>query len=181
MKTVFIGGSRSVSRLNPALRAKLNSVVRKNYRILIGDANGADKAVQQHLHKMRYQNVIVFCMGESRNNLGDWPTRYVRSDDATRGFAYYSRKDVMMADESDCGLMLWNGKSKGTLRNIHHLLQEDKTVLVYLNPKKKFYTLRRPNELRSFLAHHSPAWLRRLESDRSLAATISNNQPAFDF
>lgn len=181
MKTVFMGGSRSISRLNPALRAKLNAVLRKNYKIVIGDANGADKAVQKHLHDRRYPNVVVFSMGQSRNNLGNWPTKYVHSEDSTGGFEYYSKKDIRMADESDCGLMLWDGKSKGTLRNIHHLLQENKTVLVYLSPEKKFYSLTTPNELRSFLAHHSPAGLRRLESDTSFTSSTRSDQPVFDF
>jgi len=181
MKAVFIGGSRSISRLNPSLRAKLNSIIRKNYRILVGDANGADKAVQHHLQKMGYNNVVVFCMGETRNNLGNWPTRCIYTEDSREGFAYYSKKDMVMGDESDCGLMLWDGKSKGTLRNILHLLQEEKPVHLYLSPVREFYTLAAPNELRSFLAQHSPAWLRRLENDPVMSAAMGRKQAVFGF
>jgi len=180
MKTVFIAGSRSISRLNPTLRAKLSSVLRKKYRIVIGDANGADKAVQKHLQEMNYRNVVVFCMRECRNNLGGWPTRCISSDNVKGGFDYYSKKDERMARDSDCGLMLWDGKSRGTLRNIVQLLQADKTVLVYLGPEKKFYTLEGPTDLRTFLAGHVPAALRTLESE-SFVPSTSNTQPAFDF
>jgi len=46
---VFIGGSRAVSKLNVPLRARLDEFLRRGDTILIGDANGADKAVQQYL------------------------------------------------------------------------------------------------------------------------------------
>ena len=38
--------------------------------ILVGDANGADKAVQQHVASRRYEHVLVYCMDECRNNIG---------------------------------------------------------------------------------------------------------------
>jgi hypothetical protein len=48
MTKVFIGGSRAVSRLSNIIRAQLDDLIHKHCTILIGDANGADKAVQQH-------------------------------------------------------------------------------------------------------------------------------------
>ena len=45
---IFIGGSRAVSKLSEVIRARLDDFIRRGSSILIGDANGADKAVQQY-------------------------------------------------------------------------------------------------------------------------------------
>ena len=47
MTSVFIGGSRAVSRLNDTIREQLDNLIARGRQILIGDANGADRAVQQ--------------------------------------------------------------------------------------------------------------------------------------
>jgi len=62
MKKVFFGGSRKLSRLNRAIIERANNIVAQNFQILIGDANGADKAMQKYLAEKVYKNVIVFCM-----------------------------------------------------------------------------------------------------------------------
>ena len=57
MTKVFIGGSRRVSRFNAQIRERLDNIMEKGFPIVMGDANGADKAVQQYLHSKHYQNV----------------------------------------------------------------------------------------------------------------------------
>lgn len=158
MSTVFIGGSRAVSRLNPVVREKLNDVIEKRCTILIGDANGADKAVQKHLAERRYLNVTVFCMDHCRNNVGNWQTRGVMAPPqrgATRGFSYYAAKDLVMAEEANCGIMLWDGKSKGTLNNVLNLLHSGKPVLLYLAPEKTFRRISTGDQLQHVLASYS--------------------------
>ena len=73
MTTIFIGGSRAVSRLNALVRDRLDDFIRRQCMILIGDANGADKAVQRHLAGRGYQHVTVYCMEHCRNNLAIGP------------------------------------------------------------------------------------------------------------
>jgi adenine-specific DNA-methyltransferase len=90
--------------------------------ILIGDANGADKAVQEYLAASGYRNVTVYCMEQCRNNAGAWPTRNVKPPGARKDFAYYAAKDLVMAEEARCGVMLWDAKSKGTLNNMVNLV-----------------------------------------------------------
>lgn len=141
MTTIFIGGSRAVSKLNSPLREKLDDFVARRCKILIGDANGADKAVQQHLRDRAYGNVLVYCMDHCRNNLGDWPVKHVTAPGTQRNFAYYAAKDAAMAHDSNCGVMLWDGKSKGTLNNIQNLIGMGKKTLVYLAPEKAFHKL----------------------------------------
>jgi len=66
MTTVFIGGSRAISRLNKTIRQQLDELIAKNCEFYIGDANGADRAVQQYLEEKHYRNVTVFCMDQYR-------------------------------------------------------------------------------------------------------------------
>ena len=76
MTKVFIGGSRRLSQLNKDVKRRLDNIIEKGFTVLVGDANGADKAVQRYLASKHHQKVTVFCMaGECRNNLGKWPTR----------------------------------------------------------------------------------------------------------
>ena len=74
MTSVFIGGSRAISKLNAPLREKLDDFIQRGCTIFIGDANGADKAVQQHLASREYDHVVVYCMDRCRNNIGGWAT-----------------------------------------------------------------------------------------------------------
>lgn len=160
---IFIGGSRAVSRLNNAICARLDDFIARDCMILIGDANGADKAVQQHFADRSYPRVVVFCTERCRNNLGHWPTRSIDPPAGSTGFAYYSAKDLVMSQEAGCGLMLWDGKSKGTLQNILRLIAADKRTLVYFAPSLEFHTLGNEADLQALLA-------RCRKSDLDLAA-----------
>ena len=84
-----------------------------------------------------------FCSGgDCRNNLGKWPVRAVATGQARRDFDYYAAKDEQMAQEASVGLMIWDGKSAGTLANAARLLRQDKKVVVYATPAKRFLTLK---------------------------------------
>jgi len=61
---------------------------------------------------------------------------------ARRNFEFYEAKDRKMTEESSVGLMLWDGKSKGTLSNVHRLLNAGKKVVLWIAPEKKFRTLK---------------------------------------
>lgn len=45
---VFIGGSLNLSRLNDTIRARASNILQQKFTVLIGDANGADKAMQSY-------------------------------------------------------------------------------------------------------------------------------------
>jgi hypothetical protein len=153
MNKVFIGGSRRVSRLTPAVRARLDKIIEKGLPVIIGDANGADKAVQQYLHSKRYDKVEVFCSGTAcRNNLGHWDTRLIHADTHHRGRQFYAAKDRAMADEANYGLMVWDGKSTGTLLNVLRLLRQEKKVVVYNVPHRRFSELATYEQWHTFIA-----------------------------
>jgi len=142
MKRVFLGGSRKVSRLNAGIRTRLEDIVRRDLQVLIGDANGADKAMQRQLADWGYQNVLVYFVGSRpRNNEGSWATRQVTTPPGVRGFDFYSVKDRAMAESSECGLMLWDGESRGTLANVRTLAEGGKPVAVYVAPSRRFINI----------------------------------------
>ena len=62
MRNVLIAGSRRLSRLNADVKLRIDTMIEKGFTILVGDANGADKAVQRYLAERGYRNVIVHCM-----------------------------------------------------------------------------------------------------------------------
>ena len=109
--TVFVAGSRQISQLPGEVRARLDTMIEKGFRILVGDANGADKAVQRYLAHKAYPNVLVYCMKDRcRNNVGNWPMREVAAPRGANGFDYYSLKDRAMAEAAEYGLMLWTAR-----------------------------------------------------------------------
>ena len=62
MTTVFIGGSRKITRLNDTIRSRADNIMRQHFTVIIGDANGADKAMQSYFTAKGYRDVIVYCM-----------------------------------------------------------------------------------------------------------------------
>jgi hypothetical protein len=149
---VFVGGSRRISRLSADLRKRLDQIVEKQFAVLVGDANGADKAVQAYIRERQYPQVFVFCTaGECRNNLGDWPLTAVKPPHPTRDFEYFTAKDAAMAREADYGLMLWDGRSSGTLVNVARMVAAQKPVVLYVAPKRSFLTLTSRKDLERLL------------------------------
>ncbi|MDL2228371.1 hypothetical protein LJC30_05740 [Odoribacter sp. OttesenSCG-928-L07] len=129
---VFISGSISIKRLSRDEFAALEQLVEGKPVILIGDAFGVDKAVQQYLAKRNYQNVIVYYSGEKiRNNLGNWHTKQIFNTENLTGRPLYQLKDKAMADDCDNGIMFWNGKSKGTKANIDYMHELGKYYIVF--------------------------------------------------
>lgn len=152
MKAVFVGGSRRLSRLGAEVRRRLSSIMDGGFWVYVGDANGADKALQQFFADHQYDRVLVYCVnGRYRNNLGHWQTRAVQPPVGARGFEYYAAKDIQMAADASFGMMLWDGVSRGTLANIQNLLAHGKPVAVYLSQLRRFRDLRRETDLTEVL------------------------------
>ena len=153
MKTVFLGGSRKTKALNELIRKRLENVMEQHLDVLIGDANGADKAMQTYLADRGYRHVTVFCSGsECRNNIGQWETRHISINGNEKNFKFYAAKDTAMSEEADYGLMLWDGVSKGTLNNALNLVEREKQVAIYFSPKKEFFNIQSLDDIKSLLS-----------------------------
>lgn len=179
---IFIAGSRRLSRLNHDVRRRLDAIVDKGFTVMLGDANGVDKAVQQYLSSKSYRDVLVFCMDSGcRNNVGGWPTRTITAaHPQRRDFEYYSTKDRAMSEAADYGLMLWDGRSRGTLTNIVHLVREGKPVVVYVAPESSFYTLRQSRQLAEMLDRFDPSALARINGELQAVETPGSSSRKID-
>ncbi|MGD0855175.1 MAG: hypothetical protein ABSA18_05160 [Dehalococcoidia bacterium] len=152
MKKVVIGGSRAISFLIQPLRELIDTLVNDNDIILVGDANGADKASQRYLHEKRYENVIVYCMNSScRNNIGQWPVKNIVTSHKKKDAKYFGTKDLHMAREADLGIMIWDGESKGTFRNVINLLDDKKSIYVCYQPHKQISLITSSKDLNSLI------------------------------
>jgi hypothetical protein len=176
MKKVFIGGSRRISRLNEQLRKRLDQIVQKELQVLLGDANGADKAVQAYLDERGYRRVQVYCSaGDCRNNLGSWEVKSIKPPHSRRDFEFFTAKDAAMAEEADVGLMLWDGESSGTVVNAARLIAAGKPVVVYIAPNKEFRTLKSQTDFEALLSPCSSEIRQRIDR---YVADHAHAQPA---
>lgn len=173
MTTVFLSGSRNISRLNDAIRQRLDNMTSNDLDIIVGDASGADKAMQGYLADIRYQNVTVFFVGgQCRNNVGGWATRSIPANPSLSGRDFYSLKDKEMARLADFGFVLWDGKSIGSIANVLELLYAGKKVVVYYGPGKKFYSVHTENELMSLLQKCDPETLATIDKKLNIANAV---------
>lgn len=175
MKNVFVGGSRKISRLNKELKQRLDNIIEQNFSFIVGDANGADKAVQKYCYDKQYSNVTVFCAGgHCRNNLGNWKVHNVLVDSSKKGFDFFVAKDIEMAKEADYGFMLWDAKSNGTLNNILQLLQLEKCALVYYSPENTFIKIKNVDDLKALLSKCDKTQIEQFEQKLHLSRKIKS-------
>jgi hypothetical protein len=131
---IFVSGSISIKILNPQAISLLDSVIANRQTVLIGDAFGVDKLVQQYLFERNYQEVIVYYAGDkARNNIGTWQIRQISNGSNLTGKSMYQLKDMAMARDADCGLMIWDGKSRGTKFNIENMTNFGKEITIVMD------------------------------------------------
>lgn len=161
---VFVGGSRRITRLPVEAKTRINNVADRGFAILIGDANGADKAVQKHLAEAKYDKVTVYCSGEtSRNNIGQWEIRNIRAGEREKTFQFYAAKDREMAQQAKFGLMIWDGKSPGTALNILRLVQASKKAVLVSVAEKSEVEFKSKEDWDAFLSRCSSKLRRDME------------------
>ena len=165
MNTVFIGGSRHISLLPEQVKHWLDDVIEKSCLILVGDANGVDKAVQKYLADAHYDDVTVYCSGEScRNNVGQWVTRHVDVSGNKKKFQFYAAKDREMALKAESGFMVWDGKSPGTVLNVLRLVRASKKAVLFNVQKKRALTFNSEEDWNTFLLQCSNTLRENLEN-----------------
>lgn len=182
MTTIFVAGSITIKELDPLIVERLKKIVDKKYRVVVGDANGVDSSVQQELLKMCCDTTTVFSSSSKpRNNLGAWPVNVVKTDFRRGSREFYTAKDLQMAEKADCGLMVWDCKSPGTLNNVVELLLRNKYSVVFINKMRDFVKIKSPDDIDKLINMMSPSDLAKAEDKISLSDKLSrlkNNQMA---
>lgn len=153
--SVFISGSLSITSLPDPVKQRLAIILDRGLPVLIGDARGADRSVQRFLSARNASAIIVYYSGNGpRNNVGKWPVLNIPSSAAKGTAAYHAPKDRAMAEDASCGFVLWDGRSRGSLANIHNLVERGRFVLIWLAPEQRFITLRSNADRERFLASY---------------------------
>jgi len=130
---LFISGSISIKSLKEDDIFVIRQIVEEGHTILIGDAYGVDKAVQQYLAEQNYRSVIVYFSGSTlRNNIGNWQTKHIPNPENLTGRCRYQLKDRAMADDCDSAVMFWNCKSRGTRYNMIYMDEIGKDYRVFI-------------------------------------------------
>ncbi|MEG4445101.1 hypothetical protein QUB47_23740 [Microcoleus sp. AT9_B5] len=58
-KIVMISGSRSIKDISAGLPS-IDRIMELNFSVIVGDADGVDKLVQEYLRRSNYLNVKVY-------------------------------------------------------------------------------------------------------------------------
>jgi hypothetical protein len=72
-----------------------------------------------------------------------------------KGFQFYAAKDREMAREADFGLMIWDGKSPGTILNVLRLVRAGKIAVLFNVPDKRAINFKAQSDWDSFLSRCS--------------------------
>lgn len=128
---VFISGSIKTKTLHSTHKKRLKNIVANGFDIIIGDANGADFAVQKTLYSLRYENVVIYHTSDKpRNNVGGWETRPIQPTKKLKGALLHQEKDKAMVSIADYALVIWDGESIGSIVNAYRMSLSGKQSLI---------------------------------------------------
>ena len=158
---IFLGGSRNLAFVPEEVQDRLDSWIHTGAHFLIGDANGADSALQEFLASRGHRQVTVFSSAtHTRNNKGSWPEERVDSGLKSNSADRHTVKDRRMVKQADKGLVIWDQESIGTLANIVDLVRSNKPVVIFDSRQKELWPLESQAEFRSW----SKAFLPQVEA-----------------
>lgn len=167
MTTVFIAGSITIKHLDPKVQVRLMNIIEMGHEVIVGDADGVDTSIQRFLLENGATRVTVYCTGDRpRNNLAGWPTHCVTTYHSPGSRAYFTAKDIAMAEAAKVGLMIWDAKSTGTLSNVTELLMRRKNALVFINKAGEFHKVVNVTDLDALVARMAEA--SRLKADSKI-------------
>ena len=152
-KTVFVSGSSKTQfrdsgyyrkQLPKQIKQELDSYMKKKYNVIVGDAPGVDRQVQNYLNKHKYDHVQVYGPGTkvrySANK--NWKTNPIDAPEFEIGSKeWLAKKDIAMTKVADVGLaIVLDEGAKATRKNVDRLISQNKSVKVYeLNKNGKKY------------------------------------------
>jgi ribosomal protein S18 acetylase RimI-like enzyme len=114
--------------------------MRSGSKIIVGDATGIDRQVQDYLNKKLYKNVEVYSPGKESRYLANkkWTNHLIDDPDhEPMSPEWLAKKDIVMSKAADKGIAVILDQGSGATRNnIARLEKDGKKVSVYqLNRK----------------------------------------------
>lgn len=142
-RKIFVSGSsKTQDRKSGYYRQKLPEVVREDLKghmhagnkILVGDAPGIDRQVQDFLKENKYGNVEVYSSGKEARYKADenWKSNFVDASQYKEGSKeWLAEKDKAMARAADEGIaVILDEGARATRQNIERLMSSGKEVTV---------------------------------------------------
>ena len=144
-KRVFISGSSKTQdtesgyyrkELPKQIKKQIKEIMDKNKTILVGDAPGIDRQVQDFINSMGYKNVEVYGPGTEVRYTANkkWKTNPIDAPEFEQYSPEWLRaKDIAMTDRATEGLavVLDENGAKATRNNIDRLKGQNKKVKVF--------------------------------------------------
>lgn len=144
-KSVFVSGSSKMQdaesnyyrkELPKPISDKLDAYMDSDIKVLVGDAPGIDRQVQDYLNSKGYDNVRVYGPGSDRPRYlanSKWETKLVDAPEYEPGSKeWLAAKDVRMTEDADFGLaVILDEGAKATRKNVQRLLNSGKGVEVF--------------------------------------------------
>ena len=131
------------------VKESIRKIMSQNMQILVGDAAGIDSTVQDYCKSLGYSNVTVYSIYSiPRYKIDEFNSKkIIPNTDSKKERERQSDKDAAMTDDSDFSLIIWDGKSKGSYKNIHRALEQNKKAKVYLDEINGFLDAKKTNKL----------------------------------
>jgi hypothetical protein len=143
-KSVFVSGSSKTQdpesvyyrkELPQAIKDRLNEFMKMKYTVVVGDAPGIDRQVQDYLNSGKYPYVEVYGPGKKVRYVSNkyWNTHPIDAPEFEEGSKeWLAKKDIEMERVSDVGLaVILDEGAKATRKNVERLIQNNKDVSVY--------------------------------------------------
>lgn len=144
-RKVFVSGSSKTQdktsgyyrkKLPSNIKSAIDSKMKNGDTILVGDAPGIDRQVQDYLKKNKYKHVTVYATGDEPRYLANkkWETKLIDGAGHKPGTPEFNRqKDIAMTNDADEGIavVLDKGGAKATRDNVDRLVKQNKDVSIY--------------------------------------------------
>jgi len=151
--TVFISGSSKTQskdseyyrkRLPKDIKNIIDDHISKGHKIIVGDAPGIDRQVQNYLSKKSYSNVEIYGPGKKVRYQANksWKSNPIDAPEFEQGSKeWLAKKDVAMTKAAHEGLaVVLDEGAKATRKNVKRLIEQNKDVKVYeLSKRGKTY------------------------------------------
>ena len=142
--TLFVSGSSKTQdkdsgyyrkSLPKPVREQLDDAMRKGTKIVVGDAPGVDRQVQNYLKGKGYRHVEVYGPGKEVRYTANkrWKTNPIDAPEYEPGSKeWLAKKDVEMERVATQGLaVVLDEGAKATRKNVERLVSNNKSVKVY--------------------------------------------------
>lgn len=162
-RNVFVSGSSKTEdknsiyyrrKLPKGVRQELNISMKRNDKILVGDAPGIDRQVQQYLNRRNYKNVEVYGPGKQVRYSANkkWKTNPIDAPEFEVGSKQWlAKKDIAMTNAASQGIaVILDEGSSATRKNISRLISQYKNVSVYELDKTGKRNDKKLNDLSQF-------------------------------